>query len=214
MSTRKIYLIGLILLAVTLACSRSTTGNLTPVPQKESKAAIESYASDVLGLDIKVTLSIGATGDIDIPASASEEINAAVKLAGVTYLGAWANGMASVSLGSGQASGDYNADLQDASVGIFSLRSKQAMPGDAEAALAMIRAAYPNMQSVEFVPAEAQSGGFAFTSNQAQDIKIRDGQAILVGTVISTGVLQAAQKENVVIWIVVASGQLARPLEK
>ncbi len=186
---------------------------LGKLSEEEASLAIEAYAFDVLGIQVEVTTSKGMVGDFSLPASMEDGAESALALAGVTYFGMWQNGMGSLSLGSGTASGDLTASIEDASLGIFSLRLDQSMPADTSAALELIQKTYPGLRELELIPKEAQEEVFTFSTNQNQDFSLRDGTITLKGSLISAGVSAVRRAGKITVWATIASGDLAAPFD-
>jgi hypothetical protein len=115
----------------------------TPARTRMPEETIETYARDVLGFEVDITFATSLAQDLNIPLSAEQGVDAALALSGVTYFGLWPDGLAAVAMGEGSITGDYLADIQNASLGAFSLRSSQSLPADAAAALALIQSTYP-----------------------------------------------------------------------
>jgi hypothetical protein len=184
----------------------------TPESQDEARAAIQTYAQDVLGIEIQVVIAVGRVQELNLPLETEDDVNAALALSGVTYFGGWEDGLAALALGEGSATGDYVTDIQDGSVGAFSLRLNQALPQDAEAALALVRETFPGLAGLEFF-SEGSDQGFAFSTAQAQDWQIMGDQVTLSGLIASAGVLPGRRPTNCVVWVVLASGALTTPFE-
>lgn len=189
----------------------SPTPAWTPQAQAEAKAALEAYARDVLGLEVEILIGAGTTQEIELPVLVEEGVNTALALSGVTYLGVWSDGVASLSIGSGSLSGDTIANLQDGSLGIFSTRLRRPMPTDSAAALSLIQATYPTLEAWPLIANEEVTEGFAFFSSQAQDWSLSGSQVTLTGTVVHAGVLRGRLPGTIIVWVVVASGNLATP---
>ena len=183
----------------------------TPVTQIEAKEAIQVYARDVLGIDIPNLTAGGTSGEINLPVSTQEGVEVAINLAGTTYLGFWKSGVASLSIGDSEVSGDLIADVQDGTLGVFAIRVNQAFPPDAPTALGMIITTYPGLAGYEFFETPVEEG-FGFTAGQADDINLQGWNVTLTGTTISVGVKPGVQEGNSIAWVVVASGALATPL--
>ena len=100
MQKRIIYPI-LFLLIVTLACGGAPPNNNPPPPAEkiDAKEAIQTYAQDVLGLEIANLFAGGTNGEISLPVSMQEGVELAIDLAGTTYFGVWSGGIASLSFG-------------------------------------------------------------------------------------------------------------------
>jgi hypothetical protein len=140
-------------------------------------------------------------------------LEVAIDLAGTTYLGFWNSGIASLSFGDSEVSGDLIADVQDGSLGVFATRVDQAFPPDAPTALGMILTTYPGLVAYEFFETPVEEG-IAFTAGQADDIGIQGWDVTLTGTTISVGVKLGIQEGKSIVWVVVASGALATPINQ
>jgi len=185
----------------------------TPVNNPTAEEVIETYAREVLDLDIEVTLATSMVQDLDIPLSKEQEVESALALSGVTYFGIWPEGMAAVALGEGGVSGDFLVDVQDASLGAFSTRSSTAMPTDAASALALLQATYPGLLDFPLVQDEKAAEGFVFTNTSPDVIQLPGIQATLQGTVVRAGVAPGGRANTSVLWTVIASGLLATPFK-
>ncbi len=185
----------------------------TPVNNPSAEEAIETYAREVLGLEVEVTLATSMVQDLDIPLSKEQEVESALALSGVTYFGIWPEGMAAVALGEGGVSGDFLVDVQDASLGAFSTRSSTDMPTDAASALALLQATYPGLVDFPLVQDEEAAEGFVFTNTSPDVIQLPGIQATLKGTVVRAGVAPGGRANTSVLWAVIASGMLATPFE-
>jgi hypothetical protein len=185
-----------------------------PVPKIEAKEAIQTYALDVLGLDIPDLTAGGKSGEINLPISTLEGVEFSVGLAGTTYVGIWGRGAASLSFGDSAVSGDLYADVQNGSLGAFAVRVNQDFPVDAPTALGMILTTYPGIGGYEYFETPAEEKGFEFYAGKADDIDIQDWGVTLTGTTIRTGVKPGLLGGNSVVWVVVASGALATPLDQ
>ncbi len=192
---------------------QTLTPQWTPQNKSEAQETIQTYARDVLGLDITVATGGGMVKDIEIPVTYEDGTALAVSLSGVSYVGVWADGMASVSLGNGSTSGDMTADLQNGSLGIFSIRVSQAAPADSDSALALIKATYPGLAGLEFITGTPSEQGFTFTYTKADDYSIRNGTVNLSGVVITAGTTAGRRQGATVVWVIVASGALTTPFE-
>jgi hypothetical protein len=185
-----------------------------PVPQIDAKEAIQTYARDVLGLDIPDLTAAGKSGEVNLPISTLEGVEFSVGLAGTTYVGIWGRGAASLSFGDSAVSGDLFADVQDGSLGAFAVRVNQDFPLDAPTALGMILTTYPGINGYEYFETPVEDKGFEFYAGKAEDIRIQDWGVTLTGTTIRAGVKSGLLGGNSVVWVVVASGALATPLDQ
>ena len=185
----------------------------TPVTQIEAKEAIQIYGRDVLGIDIPNLMAGGASGEINLPVSTQEGVDVAIDLAGTTYLGFWKSGVASLSIGDSEVNGDLIAEVQDGTLGAFAIRVDQAFPSDAPTALGMIITTYPKLAGYEFFETNVEEG-FGFTAGQTNDIHLQGWNVSLTGTTISVGVKPGIREANPIVWVVVASGDLATPINQ
>jgi len=225
MKEKKLIFAILVLWLVALACAGSDIADVpqlagtaafeesTPVTNIEAKEAIQVYAREVLGIDIPNLMAGGTSGEINLPVSTQEGIEVAIELAGTTYLGFWKGGVASLSFGDSEVSGDLIADVQDGSLGAFATRVDQAYPPDAATALGMILATYPGIAGYEFFETPVEEG-IAFTAGQADDIGVQGWDVTLIGITISVGVKPGIQEGKTIVWVVVASGALATPIDQ
>ncbi len=228
----RLILVVLVMLIVILACSAPGIGNIPgfedgpqlagtvtyeesePVPQIDAVEAIQTYAQNVLGLDIPDLKAGGKSGDINLPISTFEGIEFSVDLAGTTYVGIWSRGAASLSFGDSTISGDLYADVQDGSLGAFAVRVNQSFPSDAPTALGLILTTYPGIGGYEYFEKPVEDKGFEFFAGETGDISIQDWSVTLTGTTIRAGVKPGLLGGNSVVWVVVASGALASPLDQ
>lgn len=219
MNRKKLIIMLIVLTAAILACAGPgpettpviTLDRGTPVTQIEAEEAIQTFARNVLGLDIPNLRGGGRTGEINLPISTLEGVEVAIDLAGITYFGIWNQGAASLSFGDSSVSGDWVADVEDGTLGAFVLRTPQATPMDAPTALGMIITAFPGLGGYEFFETNVEEAGYTFKTNQLDKIGIQGWGVNLTGTIISAGVNPGTQEGNSIVWVVVASGALARP---
>jgi hypothetical protein len=117
-----------------------------------------------------------------------------------------------LSYGDGEISGDWLADIQDGTLGVFAVRSDLPVPADPDAALQIILEIYPHMQRYTLVenPTEV---GFSFTAVDAEDVGVMGWSVTLRGSTIRVGVAPQITSERSIVWAVVASGELAKPFE-
>ncbi len=184
---------------------------VTPI---EAKEAIQTFAREVVGLDIPDLRAGGKSGELNLPVSTMDGVEVAFDLAGTTYFGVWGRGVASLSFGDSAVSGDLFADVQDGSLGAFAVRVDEPMPADAPTALGMILTTYPSLMGYEFFETPLEEVGFEFSAGQADDIDIQGWEVTLTGTTISAGVRPGVRESKSVVWVVVASGALATPFDQ
>lgn len=225
MNKKFILLILLIILSI-LACGllpdipfiggpdeTTTPADPTPVAEVDAKTAIQTYAQDVLGIQISRLFAGGASGDVSLPLNLRDQVELAVDLAGTTYFGVWSGGIASLSFGDSDISGDFVADVRDGSLGVFALNVIADPPGDPNAALDLIRETYPGLRGYQWVEIPSENG-YAFTTGQADDLSIQSWSVQLTGTTINAGVTPGLLNNQSFVWVVVASGVLAAPFQQ
>ena len=118
--------------------------------------------------------------------------------------------MASVSLGVGSISGDMISDLQDASLGLFSVRRDIQPPETVDEALRLIEETYPALAGLPWKQ-EQVATGLGFSAGRTENLNFNGAQINLTGTVISAGVNPGNLPERTFVWVAVAAGQLATP---
>lgn len=216
----------LVLLLAVLACAGPApedtprlAGTITyeeadPVPSVDAQEMIQTFAWDVLGLQVPDLVAGGKTGEINLPVSTMDGVEVAFDLAGTTTFGLWSRGAASLSYGDSAVSGDLFADMQDGTLGAFAVRVDQAMPAEAATALGIILTTYPGLMGYEFFETPVEEAGFQFTAGKADDIQVQGWGVTLTGTTITAGIKPGLLGGKAVVWVVVASGALATPFEQ
>ena len=184
------------------------------VTQIDAKEAIQTYARDVVGIEIPNLKAGGKSGELNLPVSTQDGVEVAFDLAGTTYFGIWGQGVASLSFGDTAVSGDLFADVEDGSLGAFAIRVSQPLPVDAPNALGMILTTYPGLIGYEFFETLIEETGFQFAAGKTDDIAIQGWDVTLTGTTISAGVRPGIGGGQSVVWVVVASGALATPFNQ
>jgi len=221
-SIRKLLLISVLMGTLSLiACAgRGATG--TPVPvtvepgeratEYDASEAIRSYANRVLGITVQVKSAGGRKGTITLPGKAQKSVNAAVKLAGATYWGVLDGGLASVSLGDGEISGDLTADIESASLGVFVMTQEGTLPAGPDGALARIKATFPGIADLDYVARPQQGRGYAFQATTTVKSLDPSGKVVAVAQSVMVSVTPALRQGRVLVWAVVANGTLTKAL--
>lgn len=223
---KKIFLPIFLLIVSILACSlipqevgdeelRGTVTHSTPslVDKIDAKQAIQTYAQDVLALQINNLFAGGAAGDISLPLKLQDNVDIAVDLAGTTYFGFWSGGIASLSFGDSDVSGDFAADVRDGTLGVFALTVGSAPPTDAAAALSLIQSTYPGLTGYQWVETPSETG-YTFTTGEVESVSIESWSVELTGTTLNAGVVPGLLNDQSFVWVVVASGVLAAPFQQ
>nr|HID14435.1 hypothetical protein [Anaerolineae bacterium] len=228
MTRRNKLLALLVLLLAALACSNQPgagpvlSGTVThtaptPVPPAQAQAAIRDYARNVLGLEIGNIIAGGAAGQINLPVTTKEGVDAAMDLAATTYFGLWENGLASLSVGdttisSADSEQDLIAEIEDGALGVFAISLEREPPPNPAAALDLIRTTYPGLAGFQFTPTPVERG-FAFTSARTEDINITAWGIVLTATTVNAGAGPGINEGRTLVWVVVASGALRAPFK-
>lgn len=212
---KKIFLPILILMIVTLACGGAPQENDVPAPSDkiDVKEAIQTYAQDVLGLEILSLFAGGTTGELSLPVSMQDGVEVALDLAGTTYFGVWSGGIASLSFGDSDVSGDLAADVRDGALGVFAVTVGTAAPEDPAAALDLIRQTYPGLSGYQWIETPTEQG-YTFTTAEADNVSVQSWSVELTGTTINAGVVPGLLDNQSLVWVVVASGVLAAPFQQ
>ena len=184
----------------------------TPVGKVDAKEAIQTYAEEVLGFQIPKLFAGGAAGELSLPVSLMEDVEIAIDLAGTTYMGLWSGGIASLSFGDSDVSGDFVADVRDGSLGIFALNVIATPPTDSTAALGLIKETYPGLKDLEWLETPSETG-YSFTTGDVDNLSVESWSVELSGTTINAGVAPGLLSEQAFVWVVVASGVLATPFK-
>ena len=184
----------------------------TPVEKIDAKEAIQTFAQDVLGIQIPKLFAGGAAGDLSLPVSLQGDVDVAVDLAGTTYIGVWSGGIASLSFGDSNVSGDFIADVHDGALGVFALNVDTNPPADSATALDLILRTYPGISHYSWVEMPTETG-FAFTSGDAEQVSVQSWSVELSGVTLQAGVAPGVLNQQAFVWVVVASGVLATPFQ-
>jgi hypothetical protein len=154
--------------------------NLTStIPAADAAAAISSYASSVLGTPVTVTKAGGVDGDFSInlpqPTESANAESDAINLAVTSYLASLKGGDAFLSYGSGSISGNVSSDVQDHSLGIYSLTVPTSGTLNAPTALSLAKSTFPSIAALPYTAYTVPSGyaWYASTSVSVIDPKTR-----------------------------------------
>ena len=194
---------------------RGTVTHSTPslVDKIDAKLAIQTYAQDVLSLQLKNLFAGGAAGDISLPLNLQDDVDIAVDLAGTTYFGFWSGGIASLSFGDSDVSGDFMADVRDGTLGVFALTVGSAPPQDPATALNLIQSTYPGLTGYQWIETPSETG-YTFTTGEVESVSIESWSVELTGTTLNAGVVPGLLNDQSFVWVVVASGVLAAPFQQ
>jgi len=185
----------------------------TPIDKIDAKEAIQTFARDVLGLEISSLLAGGTAGEFSLPVSLQDGVEVAIDIAGTTYFGVWSGGIASLSFGDSNVSGDFIADVRDGTLGVYMVTQMVAPPTDSAAAIALIEQTYPGLSGFDWIETPTERG-YGFTSGQADDLSVQSWSVELTGTTVNAGVTPGVLNNQSLVWVVVASGILAAPFSQ
>jgi hypothetical protein len=119
--------------------------------------------------------------------------------------------LASVSLGEGAVSGDLQADIDSASLGAFVFSRAGSLPADEAAALALVRAAFPGLASLNYVSQPTQGRGYTFKAvSTTRGLNPKTGKVEAVGQAVLVGVTPGLRQDHVLVWVVVGRGALSK----
>lgn len=185
------------------------------ISSEEAVEIITTFAQEYLGAAVTVRRAAGTSGTVNVPEAQQSDLDAAVSVAGETVAGVielgGAMGGAQVSLGSGDVSGDVDAEISSASLGAYSVIANAPAPADADAALGMIYQYYPALAALSLELQSSEQGGYIFyatTTHTAVDPQTR--QTITVAEAVVAGT--TAQGSVTVVWAVVGNGAFAQEL--
>lgn len=185
-----------------------------PLPAYDAQQMLITFAQTYLGIDPTVMRAQGASGDLVLPPTVSQQMNGTVALAGQTSGGlinvAGNRGAAQVAVGGGSISGDLEADISNAALGAYSLLLPGvARPTDENAARSLIIGAYPALVNADLqLQSSTTTQGYLFrVVTTTQGIDWQTKQVTVVAQVIVAGV--SGQGRASVVWVVVGNGTFA-----
>jgi hypothetical protein len=201
--------------AVSLAqTAQAALTTITPpaiVGQADASAVINQYASDVLGISVTILKAGGLTTDVNRQINLSPEGEAAqsgsAKMAVATYGALLQGGAASVSYGSGTATGDISVDISGASLGAFSFDHDGAVTNEAEA-LALVLQTFPGLNTRTFTPSPTTKGFAWVAEGDVPGFDFKTMQASLVAEKVLIGVTPVGARKSSV-YAVVGKGNFA-----
>jgi hypothetical protein len=171
------------------ATATALAGKNTSVSSQDAAVAIQSYATQVLGINVIVKTAGGLSGSVSqslSQTSASSEAQlTAVDLAINTYGAVLSNGAASLSYGTGTLSGDVTIDVQGSSLGVYSLVVKGST-ANADAAFALAKQTFPGVAGYSYQPYTVGTGyawyatGYANAIDPATKKAITTAEAVIL----------------------------------
>lgn len=184
----------------------------TPLPKDEAKAAIESYAAQVLGISVNTTAAGGLSTTVtrsltQTPEGASAQqvaANLAVKSYGATFT----KGAASLSYGVGTLSGDVTVDVQGSSLGIYSLSVAGAKVADANAALALAIQTFPGVAGFTYTSYPSTTGFTWYATGSVNGIDPATRKVVVMSEAVILYVVPS-QRGNISVTATVGRGEFA-----
>jgi len=159
-----------------MATANAAKGKVTAVPQDEAQASITAYAQTVLGINVTIKSAGGGTGDVNQTGTSKQAQQYAASVAVKTYYAVLSNGAASLSYGSGTLTGDITVDVQDSSLGVFSLLVTGGATS-ADAALALAKQTFPGVASYTYTP-YTMSTGYAWYATGTDSVVDASGKQV------------------------------------
>lgn len=169
--------------------------------------ALDYYEGLVLGIAPETS---GAT-HVEFPDFVRTEVAAALAWTNESYKDLFINGLGFLGLGLGQDSGVLIDDINRASLGAYAFQSREPFPDSADDALRLIRETYPGLD-VELVPQVSEPNTFSFES-RALLPAIMQEQPTLVPQLVHAGVTYRTERDQMVVWVVVARGSMVSILD-
>lgn len=163
----------------------------TVAPVSDANAVLTACSQGIFGVHLTFTRSGGLTGQMARTLHLPEVVGAAIAANGTAVYGVTADrSVVAVVMGSGSASNaDAVVQVNAASLCTVQMLRTQARPGDADAALATLLAAFPGApQDAAYTPADA-TGGYAFSALTTRPIPS-------TGTLTAQGVVLAMTKAS------------------
>ncbi|MDZ4717925.1 MAG: hypothetical protein SH847_05600 [Roseiflexaceae bacterium] len=148
----------------------------TPIPVANPNAALATCASDIYGLSLSYTKSGGLTSTtartLSVPTQSKGTINATINAGSTAIYGLTTNsGVQTLAYGSGNGSADSALSVNDASLCYLQFTKTQALPADADSALALLKQTYPGVPQQEAYTTKAITGGYLFTLTTTRPAK-------------------------------------------
>lgn len=197
------------------ATATALAGKTNSVPASEAAAAIQSYAAQVLGINVTVKTAGGLSGSVtqalsQTSASTQAQLTAA-DLAVNTYGAILSNGAASLSYGTGTLSGDVTIDVQGSSLGVYSLVVKGSAVS-ADAALTLAKQTFPGVANYQYQPYTTTTGYAWYASGYANAIDPATKQAITTAEAVILYVVPG-QKGSISVSATVGRGTFATAIK-
>lgn len=198
-------------LAQTAQAALTTVTPPAIVSEADAATVINQYASEVLGIAVTIVKAGGLTTDVNRQLNLSEAGTAAqtgsVEMAVATYGALLQGGAASVSYGTGTATGDLSVDISGASLGAFSF-DHEGQVTNADEALALALQTFPGLSNRAFTPYPTTKGFAWLASGDVPGFDFQTMQASLVSERVLVGVTPVGARKSSV-YAVVGKGSFA-----
>jgi hypothetical protein len=186
------------------------------VPANEAATVITNYASEVLETQVSVKKASGLTADITrtlTQTSAGSDAQAAASdLAVQSYGATLSNGAASLSYGTGTISGYVSVDVQNESLGVYSLYVNSAVSLDAAGALSLAKATFPGLAGLSYTAYTVETGFAWYSMGYVPVIDAKTHQVITTAQGVILYVLPGKSGKSTVT-ATVGRGQYATLIE-
>ena len=177
------------------------TVSRTPVSQADATAALQTWASEILGVNISLSEAKGMTAAVlanyDIPTPQKGVIEANINASRAAYAGkVQSAGYTTLILGGGStlSNQDLSVKINDASLGYLQLPAAS-YPTSSDAALSQLKTAFPALSGDSFTltasPHNNQNAYIFYTTINAKSR----------GTVTETGITMGVVQFNGKVWV-------------
>ena len=197
------------------ATATALAGKTTGTSSADAAVAIQSYATQVLGINVVVKTAGGLSSNVSqslSQTSASTEAQlTAADLAVNTYGAVLSNGAASLSYGTGTLSGDVTIDVQGSSLGVYSLVAKGSA-ANADAAFALAKQTFPALAGYTYQPYAVPTGYAWYATGYVNAIDPATKQVITTAEAVILYVVPG-KKGNLSVTATVGRGDFATAIQ-
>lgn len=200
--------------APTVVAVASSLPPATRISDAEAATTITTYGEEVLGYAATILRAGGLTTEMErvLNASAGGTAQSVVADLAVQSVAALlSEGAASVSYGSGVASGDLNVDINSSSLGVFSVIRTGPLP-TADAALALVLELYPKLSDRTFAPQSTPQGYAWLAEGQVSGFDPQTRAVTVIAEKVLVGVVPLGAAQYVV-YAVVGKGDFATQVQ-
>lgn len=180
----------------------------TSRPAGQPQAALEAFARSVLGHQVRVVSTGGMASVLELPDPIRLQVEGTLDMAAELYAGQLADGTAIVGAGPGVSAGDLDLSIRWSSLGVFSFKSRAAMPGSPEDALALLQETFPALAALSYAPSQVRQGYAFWAQSNEPAVDPRTGQASATEQDVLLGVW-AQPTTGIWVYAVVGRGEFA-----